>query len=169
MCLSRRACLCVEQGPPRSDICGWRQAPRASEAAKRLALLAIGEIGRKADLSGYGALRKALTAALTGGSEEVKAAAAVALGGVALGNLAAYLPFILTQISEQARLAPAACLLPFLHALQLQSRGGHSRAPVATLRVDVHRRRRSGHVGRRGACCAGEESKGPVPAAQGAE
>ena len=82
------------------------QAPRASEAAKRLALLALGEIGRGADLSRYGALWGALTAALTGGSEEVKAAASVAMGGVALGNMAAYLPRILSQISEQARLLP---------------------------------------------------------------
>lgn len=84
------------------------QAPRASEAAKRLALLALGEIGRGADLSRYGALWGALTTALTGGSEEVKAAASVAMGGVALGNMAAYLPRILAQIAAQARPAPRA-------------------------------------------------------------
>ncbi|KAK9835209.1 hypothetical protein WJX81_005880 [Elliptochloris bilobata] len=102
------AVLCSEAGPATlaatvEGLLSQLQAPRASEAAKRLALLAIGEIGRSADLSRYGVLRGALTSALKGGSEEVKAAASVALGGVALGNMSAYLPFILSQISEQAR------------------------------------------------------------------
>jgi len=102
---SRDGAACARRlGPASASAPGSRaQAPRASEAAKRLALLAVGEIGRSADLSRYGALRGALTDALASGSEEVKAAAAVALGGVALGNLPAYLPFIMAQISAQAR------------------------------------------------------------------
>lgn len=37
-------------------------------------------------------------------SEEIKAAASYALGNIAVGNLAQYLPFILSQIDRQAKL-----------------------------------------------------------------
>lgn len=37
-------------------------------------------------------------------SEEIKAAASYALGNIAVGNLAQYLPFILSQIGRQAKL-----------------------------------------------------------------
>lgn len=37
-------------------------------------------------------------------SEEIKAAASYALGNIAIGNLALYLPFILSQIDRQAKL-----------------------------------------------------------------
>ena len=46
-------------------------------------------------------LQKVLTSSLDSTSEDVKAAASQALGGVAIGNLSAYLPFILNQIQSQ--------------------------------------------------------------------
>lgn len=64
-------------------------------------MLSIGEIGRKADLTSFPQLQQALTSALTSPSEEIKTAASLALGAVCIGNLDAYLPFIIQQIKEQ--------------------------------------------------------------------
>ena len=72
-----------------------------SQAGQRLALLAVGEVGRTADLSAFPPLRTALTQALSSASEEVKGAASLALGAVCIGNLAAYLPFLLQAIQDQ--------------------------------------------------------------------
>ena len=58
-------------------------------------------MGRTADLSAFPPLRTALTQALSAGSEEVKGAASLALGAVCIGNLAAYLPFLLQAIQDQ--------------------------------------------------------------------
>lgn len=46
-------------------------------------------------------LQTILTSALGSPSEDVKAVASQALGGVAIGNLSTYLPFILQQIQSQ--------------------------------------------------------------------
>ena len=70
-----------------TKLLGMLQAGGASPAAQRLALLAIGEVGRRSDLSGQPAAEAAVSAALSAGAEEVKAAAAVALGGIVCGNL----------------------------------------------------------------------------------
>lgn len=72
-------------------------------SARHLALLSIGEIGRSTDLSGFGELQQALTAALGSSSEDLKTAAAHALGAVAVGNLDSYLPFVLQQVHDQVR------------------------------------------------------------------
>ena len=74
------------------------------QATKRLSLLTIGEIGRTADLSGFSNLRTALTEALGSSSEDIKSAASTALGAVCIGNLNAYLPFLLQQIQALVRL-----------------------------------------------------------------
>lgn len=50
-------------------------------------------------------LQNVLTSSLSSPSEDVKAVASQALGGVAIGNLAAYLPFILQQIQSQVQLS----------------------------------------------------------------
>jgi hypothetical protein len=58
-------------------------------SAQRLALLCIGEIGRRCDLAAaIPAAQAAVMAALEGGSEEGRGAASVALGGLACGDLA---------------------------------------------------------------------------------
>ena len=49
-------------------------------------------------------LQTVLTSSLSSPSEDVKAVASQALGGVAIGNLPAYLPFILQQIQSQVQL-----------------------------------------------------------------
>jgi len=66
-------------------------------------LLAIGEIGRGADLSQLADLKPAVLNAFNHTSEEVKSAASYALGNIALGNLSVYLPFILHEIETQPR------------------------------------------------------------------
>lgn len=56
--------------------------------AQRLALLCLGELGRRADLSTLPQVQQAISDSLGSDSEEVKGAASLALGGVACGNLA---------------------------------------------------------------------------------
>ena len=89
--LSLRGCTSAS-GSSRTLTCA------AVQATKRLSLLTIGEIGRTADLSGYPNLRTALTEALGSSSEDIKSAASTALGAVCIGNLGAYMPFLLQQI-----------------------------------------------------------------------
>lgn len=81
-----------------------------AQARQRLSLLAVGEVGRTADLSAFPPLKDTLTQALSSGSEEVKGAASLALGAVCIGNLSAYLPFLLQAIQDQVRLFLASCL-----------------------------------------------------------
>ena len=76
------------------------------EGEQRITLLLIGEIGRVADLSGFPEIENVVTSALQNPSEEVKAAASLALGGVATGNLSKYLPFLLNQIEESKTTTP---------------------------------------------------------------
>jgi len=92
-------------------------------------LLAIGETGRGADLSQLPQLKGAILAAFNHGSEEVKSAASYALGNIALGNLAEYLPFILHEIET----APRRQYL-LLHSLkEVISAQSSSHSGVATL------------------------------------
>jgi len=74
-----------------------------SDQSLTFSLLAIGEIGRNADLSRISGLKPALLAAFNHHSEEVKSAASYALGNIALGNLGEYLPFVLNEIETQPR------------------------------------------------------------------
>ena len=69
-----------------------------------LALLCLGEIGRRTDLSSHTTIQSVLMASFHSPSDEIKAAAAYALGSVAFGNLATYLPFILSKIGAQPKL-----------------------------------------------------------------
>ncbi len=68
---------------------------------RRLALLCIGRIGRQANLKDFLQMQQTLTTALAGSSEDIKGAASLALGGVAIGDLDTHLPFIIKQIMEQ--------------------------------------------------------------------
>lgn len=76
------------------------EAQNTNDAARRFALLCLGELGRGCDLTSFPALPDMLTSALT--SEAVAEAASLALGGVASGNLAAYLPLLLQHVRGQA-------------------------------------------------------------------
>lgn len=77
------------------------KANKANEVRLRLSLLTLGEIGRIVDLSANPEVQPALTAALSSPFEDVKAAASTALGAVTLGNVNAYLPFLLSSIANK--------------------------------------------------------------------
>lgn len=64
-----------------------------------MALLCLGEVGRRADLSQAAGVEAAVIAALSADSEDVKAAASLALGGVTYGCLGTALPSLLASIS----------------------------------------------------------------------
>lgn len=82
--------------PAAARDCHCCRAPPA--ASQHLALLCLGEVGRRTDLSGVSGVDGAINAALSSDSEDVKAAASLALGGVACGNLGLYLPTLLNSI-----------------------------------------------------------------------
>ncbi|KAL7299729.1 hypothetical protein TKK_0007479 [Trichogramma kaykai] len=67
------------------------------------ALLVIGEIGRHVDLSSLEELKLIILDSFCSTTEEIKSAASYTLGNIAVGNLRAYLPFILTQIECQPK------------------------------------------------------------------
>lgn len=70
----------------------------SATASQHLALLCLGEVGRRSDLSGVVGVDAAINTALSSDSEDVKSAASLALGGVACGNLGKYLPTLLKSI-----------------------------------------------------------------------
>lgn len=67
------------------------------------ALLCMGEIGKRMDLHKVPLLGQTIIDSFAPPNEEVKSAASHALGSVAVGNLPAFLPFILTQVEAQPR------------------------------------------------------------------
>ncbi len=80
---------------------------------RRLALLSIGRIGRQTNLKDFPQMQQTLTTALAGSSEDIKGAASLALGGVAIGDLNTHLPFIIRQIMEQVRSHQHTCIQGF--------------------------------------------------------
>ncbi|KAF7722886.1 Cullin-associated NEDD8-dissociated protein 1 [Apophysomyces ossiformis] len=77
--------------------------PSTNDSVKYLSLLTLGEIGRRIDLSRLGDIHERILALFSAQSEEVKFAAAFALGNVSVGNIGQYLPLIVTQIKEQPK------------------------------------------------------------------
>ncbi len=101
-----------------------------SDQVRLVSLYCLGDIGRKSDLSAYGDLRDVLSKLLDYENEEIRAAASYALGSIAVGNLAAFLPSILKDIHSSKRQylllhsireiiadAPAAALQPHLEVI----------------------------------------------------
>ncbi|KAJ3235971.1 Cullin-associated NEDD8-dissociated protein 1, partial [Chytriomyces hyalinus] len=77
------------------------QDASAHENAIYLALNVIGEVGRSIDLSAnHPTLQDTLLALFNSPSEEIKHAAAFALGNVALGNLSIYMPLLIQASKE---------------------------------------------------------------------
>ncbi|KAF6251732.1 armadillo-type protein [Scenedesmus sp. NREL 46B-D3] len=70
----------------------------ADQASQRLALLCLGEIGRRTDLSSAPSVEPAVNMSLNSENEDIRAAASLALGGVACGNLGRFLPALLQSI-----------------------------------------------------------------------
>jgi cullin-associated NEDD8-dissociated protein 1 len=67
-----------------------------------LALLSLGEIGRRTDTNNT-SLLNVVTASFESPSEEIKQAASFALGNISVGNLTKYLPFVLNEIKTQPK------------------------------------------------------------------
>ncbi|KAG0170737.1 Cullin-associated NEDD8-dissociated protein 1 [Apophysomyces sp. BC1034] len=74
-----------------------------NDSVKYLSLLTLGEIGRRTDLSRLGNIHERILALFSAQSEEVKFAAAFALGNISVGNIGQYLPLIVAQIKEQPK------------------------------------------------------------------
>lgn len=66
-------------------------------------LLTMGEIGRFFDLQAVDSLAQVILQCFGAPSEDVKAAASHALGAIAVGNVACFLPFILHEIEAQPK------------------------------------------------------------------
>ncbi|XP_015254133.1 PREDICTED: cullin-associated NEDD8-dissociated protein 1-like [Cyprinodon variegatus] len=73
------------------------------ESARVLALLCLGEVGRNSSLGGSKEVQGVILEALSSTNEEIKTAASCALGGMAVGSLNEFLPFMLKEISAQPR------------------------------------------------------------------
>uniref|UniRef100_A0A803NAM7 TATA-binding protein interacting (TIP20) domain-containing protein n=1 Tax=Chenopodium quinoa TaxID=63459 RepID=A0A803NAM7_CHEQI len=74
-----------------------------NSAKQHLALLCLGEIGRRKDLSAHAHIENIVIDSFQSPFEEIKSAASYALGNIAVGNLSKYLPFILDQIDHQQK------------------------------------------------------------------
>ncbi|URE47190.1 Cullin-associated NEDD8-dissociated [Musa troglodytarum] len=74
-----------------------------NSAKQHLALLCLGEIGRRKDLSMHVHIENIVIESFQSPFEEIKSAASYALGNIAVGNLSKYLPFILDQIDNQQK------------------------------------------------------------------
>lgn len=74
-----------------------------NSAKQHLALLCLGEIGRRKDLSSHAHIESIVIESFQSPFEEIKSAASYALGNIAVGNLSKYLPFILDQIDHQQK------------------------------------------------------------------
>ncbi|KAL0093191.1 TATA binding protein interacting protein [Phycomyces blakesleeanus] len=72
--------------------------PATNDSIKYLSLLTLGEIGRRIDLSHLGNIHEQILALFSVQSEEVKFAAAFALGNMSVGNISRYLPLIVDQM-----------------------------------------------------------------------
>lgn len=74
-----------------------------NSAKQHLALLCLGEIGRRKDLSIHAHIENIIIESFQSPFEEIKSAASYALGNIAVGNLPKYLPFILDKIDNQQK------------------------------------------------------------------
>nr|GMD40784.1 cullin-associated NEDD8-dissociated protein 1 [Ipomoea batatas] len=74
-----------------------------NSAKQHLALLCLGEIGRRKDLSLHSHIENIVIESFQSPFEEIKSAASYALGNIAVGNLPKYLPFILDKIDNQQK------------------------------------------------------------------
>ncbi|KAI3695011.1 hypothetical protein L1987_77999 [Smallanthus sonchifolius] len=75
----------------------------SNSAKQHLALLCLGEIGRRKNLSSHVHIENIVIESFQSPFEEIKSAASYALGNIAVGNLPKYLPFILNQIDNQQK------------------------------------------------------------------
>jgi len=70
---------------------------------KLLALFSIGEIGTMVDLGEFPDLKRNITTCFESSNDEIKTAASVAFGCVAVGNMARFFPEILAEVQAQPK------------------------------------------------------------------
>ena len=86
------------------ELLGRLSTAKAAHSATPVTLLALGELGRRTDLRGHSSgVVAALMAACDAPGEEVKDAAASALGHVTTGGLDHFLPLLLTSITSDTK------------------------------------------------------------------
>ncbi|XP_054906325.1 cullin-associated NEDD8-dissociated protein 2 [Poeciliopsis prolifica] len=90
---------------PGTVTCLIQQVKNSSspESARVLSLLCLGEVGRSGGLAGSKEVQGVILEAFSSANEEIKTAASCALGGMAVGSLNEFLPFMLKEISAQPR------------------------------------------------------------------
>ncbi|KAL9675175.1 hypothetical protein QQ045_003376 [Rhodiola kirilowii] len=86
------------------DILNLKDITSSNPVKQHLALLCLGEIGRRRDLSTHEQIETIVIESFQSPYEEIKSAASYALGNIAVGNLNKYLPYILDQIENQQKM-----------------------------------------------------------------
>ncbi|KAF9154219.1 Cullin-associated NEDD8-dissociated protein 1 [Linnemannia schmuckeri] len=79
------------------------EEPRTSDSLKYLSLITLGEIGRRVSLSNHATLHTSILAMFNVHSEEVRSAAAFAIGNVSAGNVGVYVPIIIQEIQKDPK------------------------------------------------------------------
>ncbi|XP_036037968.1 cullin-associated NEDD8-dissociated protein 2 isoform X2 [Onychomys torridus] len=103
-CVAALSAACPQEaaGTASRLVCDAR-SPHSSTGVKVLAFLSLAEVGQVAGPGPQRELKTVLLEALGSPSEDVRAAAAYALGRVGAGNLPDFLPFLLAQIEAEPR------------------------------------------------------------------
>jgi hypothetical protein len=73
------------------------------DSVQLLAVFALGEIGRRVDLSSNKDIKKSVLACFESSNEDIKSAASIALGGIAVGNMEKFLPELLAEVDAQPK------------------------------------------------------------------
>ncbi|XP_048426960.1 cullin-associated NEDD8-dissociated protein 1 isoform X3 [Pyrus x bretschneideri] len=101
LCLAAGAQQCSSTVTMLTEI--LKDDSTTNSAKQHLALLCLGEIGRRKDLGSHDHIENIVIESFQSPFEEIKSAASYALGNIAVGNLLKYLPFILDQIDNQQK------------------------------------------------------------------
>ncbi|KAF9091293.1 Cullin-associated NEDD8-dissociated protein 1 [Mortierella sp. AD031] len=76
---------------------------RTTDSLRYLSLITLGEIGRRVSLSNHATLHTSILAMFNVHSEEVRSAAAFAIGNVSAGNVGVYVPIIIQEIQKDPK------------------------------------------------------------------
>ncbi|KAI7830252.1 armadillo-type protein [Gamsiella multidivaricata] len=79
------------------------EAPHTPDSLKYLSLITLGEIGRRVSLNGHATLHTSILAMFNVHSEEIRSAAAFAIGNVSAGNVSFYVPIVIQEIQKDPK------------------------------------------------------------------
>lgn len=102
-CMQRISMACGVHERVINEFLGHVTSPVTSHPIKLLGLLTLAEIGREIDLSNRPEIQPAIIDCFSSTNDEVKSAAAFALGSITCGNLERMLPFVLSEIESQPK------------------------------------------------------------------